>query len=100
MDDRPNNLRSMLAEAKNLSELMVDLAYASVYFDDVEMAGEVSELEDQMSELVHDMRQRCVLAVRKPREAEGMSSVLQVVSAIERIGNAAVAISRIVTHRR
>ena len=99
MDDRPNNLRSMLAEAKNLSELMVDLAYASVYFDDVEMAGEVSELEDQMSVLVHDMRQRCVLAVRKPREAEGMSSVLQVVSAIERIGNAAVAISRIVTHR-
>ena len=99
MDDRPNNLREMLAEAKNLSELMVDLAYASVYFDDVEMAGEVSELEDQMSELVHDMRQRCVLAVRKPREAEGMSSVLQVVSAIERIGNAAVAISRIVTHR-
>jgi len=99
MDDRPNNLREMLAEAKNLSELMVDLAYASVYFDDVEMAGEVSELEDQMSDLVHDMRQRCVLAVRKPREAEGMSSVLQVVSAIERIGNAAVAISRIVTHR-
>ena len=40
MDDRPNNLREMLAEAKNLSELMVDLAYASVYFDDVEMAGE------------------------------------------------------------
>ena len=99
MDDRPNNLRSMLAEAKNLSELMVDLAYASVYFGDVEMAAEVSELEEQMSELVHDMRQICVLAVRKPREAEGMSSVLQVVSAIERIGNDAVDISRIVTHK-
>lgn len=99
MDDRPNNLRSMLAEAKNLSELMVDLAYASVYFNDVEMAGEVIELEEQMSELVHDMRQVCVLAVRKPREAEGMSSVLQVVSAIERIGNDAVDICRIVTHK-
>jgi len=99
MEDRPNNLRSMLAEAKNLSELMVDLAYASVYFNDVEMAAEVSELEEQMSELVHDMRQVCVLAVRKPREAEGMSSVLQVVSAIERIGNDAVDISRIVTHK-
>lgn len=99
MDDRPNNLRSMLAEAKNLSELMVDLAYASVYFGDIEMAAEVSELEEQMSDLVHDMRQVCVLAVRRPREAEGMSSVLQVVSAIERIGNAAVDISRIVTHK-
>lgn len=89
----------MLAEAKNLSELMVDLAYASVYFGDIEMAAEVSELEEQMSELVHDMRQICVLAVRRPRDAEGMSSVLQVVSAIERIGNDAVDISRIVTHK-
>lgn len=99
MDDRPKNLRSMLAEAKNLSELMVDLAYASVYFGDVEMAAEVSELEEHMNELVHDMRQVCVLAVRRPREAEGMSSVLQVVSAIERIANDAVDISRIVTHK-
>lgn len=99
MDDRPNNLRSMLAEAKNLSELMVDLAYASVYFGDPEMAAEVVELEEQMNELVHDMREICVLAVRRPREAEGMSSVLQVVSAIERIGNDAVDITRIVTHK-
>lgn len=99
MDDKPNNLRSMLAEAKNLSELMVDLAYASVYFDDIEMASEVGQLEEDMNELVHNMREICVLAVRKPREAEGMSSVLQVVSAIERIGNDAVDISRIVTHK-
>ncbi len=99
MDERPNNLRSMLAEAKNLSELMVDLAYASLYFNDSEMALEVHELEDEMNVLVHDMREVCVLAVRRPREAAGMSSVLQVVSAIERIANAAVAISRIVTHK-
>ncbi len=99
MDERPNNLRSMLAEAKNLSELMVDIAYASVYFGSEEMAAEVGELEEQMNELVHDMRQLCVLAVRRPRDAEGMSSVLQVVSAIERIANDAVDISRVMTHR-
>ena len=28
MEDRPRNLREMLAEAKDMSELMVDLAYA------------------------------------------------------------------------
>lgn len=99
MDDRPNNLRSMLAEAKNLSELMVDIAYASVYFGSEEMAAEVGDLEEQMNELVHDMRQLCVLAVRRPRDAEGMSSVLQVVSAIERIANDAVDISRVMTHQ-
>ena len=92
-------MRAMLAEAKDTSELMVDLAYAAVYFGDPDMAEEVDELEEQMSELVHDMRAVCVLAARSPREAEGMSSVLQVVSAIERMANDAVDIARIVTHR-
>ena len=99
MEERPRNLRSMLAEAKDLSELMVDLAYASVYFGEHEMASEVSDLEERMSDLVHDMRAVCVKAARNPRDAEGMSSVLQVVSAIERIANDAVDIARIVTHQ-
>jgi len=99
MEERPRNLRSMLAEAKDLSELMVDLAYAALYFDDHDMASEVSSLEDQMSRLVQDMRAICVLAVRNPGDADGMSSVLQVISAIERIANDAVDIARIVTHR-
>ncbi len=99
MDDKPRNLRSMLSEAKDSSELMVDLAYAALYFGDPDMAEEVSELEEQMNELVHDMRTVSILAARNPREAEAMASVLQVVSAIERIGNGAVDIARIVTHR-
>src|SRR4051794_19884079 len=99
MDDKPRNLRTMLSEAVDTSELMVDLAYASVYFGDPDMAEEVSELEEQMSDLVHDMRAKCILAVRSPRDAEAMSSVLQVIGAIERIGDDAVNIARIVTHR-
>jgi uncharacterized protein with PhoU and TrkA domain len=98
MDDRPRNLKAMLSEAKDLSETMVDIAYASVYFGDAEMAEEVFDLEDQMSELVHDMRAISTLAVRNPKEADGMSSVLQVISAIERIANDAVDIARVVTH--
>jgi uncharacterized protein with PhoU and TrkA domain len=89
----------MLAEAKDTSELMVDLAYAALYFGDPDMADEVSELEEQMSELVQDMRAICIMAVRNPKESEGMASVLQVVSAIERIANDAVDIARIVTHK-
>ncbi|MXW42995.1 MAG: potassium channel protein [Acidimicrobiia bacterium] len=98
-EDRPRNLRAMLAEAKDLSELMVDLAYAALYFSDPDMATEVDELELQMTVLVQQMRAVCVMAVRHPREAEGMASVLQVISAIERIGNDAVDIARIVTRK-
>jgi uncharacterized protein with PhoU and TrkA domain len=99
MDERPRNLRAMLAEAKDTSELMVDLAYASVYFGDRDMAGEVVELEEWMSDLVQQMRIVCVLAARGPRDAASMASVLQVVSAIERIANTAVDMTRVVTHR-
>ncbi|HJR24385.1 MAG TPA: PhoU domain-containing protein, partial [Acidimicrobiales bacterium] len=98
MDARPRNLRAMLSESKDLSELMVDLAYAALYFGDPDMAEEVDELEERMSELVHEMRAVSVLAARHPKEAEAMASVLQVISSIERIGNAAVDIARIVTH--
>jgi uncharacterized protein with PhoU and TrkA domain len=100
MEDKPpRNLKAMLAEAKDSSELMVDLAYAALFFADEHMAGEVHELEEKLSDLVHEMREVCVLAARSPRDAEQMSSVLHVVAAIERMANAAVDISRIVTHR-
>jgi len=98
MEDRPRNLRTMLSDAKNTSELMVDLAYAALYFGDPDMAEEVGELEEQFNDLVHDMRAVCIMAVRRPDEAEAMSSVLQVIGAIERIANDAVDIARIVTH--
>ncbi|MEY2456780.1 MAG: hypothetical protein QOK06_1874, partial [Acidimicrobiaceae bacterium] len=99
MDDRPRNLKTMLSTAKDQSELMVDLAYAALYFGDPDMAEEVGELEEQISSLVHDMRAVCVLAARRPQEADEMASVLQVISAIENIANDAVDIARIVTHR-
>jgi uncharacterized protein with PhoU and TrkA domain len=89
----------MLSEAKDTSELMVDLAYAALYFGDPDMAEEVQELEADLIDLVHDMRAVSVLAARNRREAEGMASVLMVISAIERIAADAVDIARIVTHR-
>jgi uncharacterized protein with PhoU and TrkA domain len=89
----------MLSEAKDTSELMVDLAYAALFFGDARMANEVQALEERLEDLAHKMREVCVLAARSPRDAEEMSSVLHVLSAIERMGNAAVDIAHIVTHR-
>src|SRR5262250_1764045 len=99
MDDKPRNLKDMLSEAKDTSELMVDLGYAALFFADERMADEVAELEERLTELVHEMREVCVLAGRSKRDAEQIASVLHVVSAIERMGNAAVDVAHIVTHR-
>lgn len=93
------NLREMLAEAKDTSELMVDLAYAALYFNDADMADEVDELEHEISDLVHEMRTLCIIAVRNPREADAMAAVLQVISAVEHIGNDAVDIARVVSRK-
>lgn len=97
--DKPRNLRTMLSEAKDTSELMVDLAYAALYFGDPGMADEVDELEDRLAELSQDLRSTAVVAARSPRDAEAMASVLSVISSIEQVGGAAVAIGAIVTRR-
>jgi uncharacterized protein with PhoU and TrkA domain len=89
----------MLSEAKDASELMVDLAYAALFFGDLAMAEEVVELDERLDGLVHEMREVCILAARSPHDAEQMSSVLHVISAMEMIGNAAVDVAHIVTHR-
>jgi uncharacterized protein with PhoU and TrkA domain len=99
MDERPRNLKAMLSEAKDVSELMVDLAYAALWFSDPDMAEEVEDLEERLSALIHEMLATSVMAARSPRDADAMASVLQVIAAIERVGNAAVDISRIVTRR-
>jgi uncharacterized protein with PhoU and TrkA domain len=99
MDDRPRNLKAMLSEAKDTSELMVDLGYAALFFADPAMADEVAELEERLTSLVHEMRAICVLAARSPRDADEMAGVLGIIAAIERMGNAAVDVTRIVTHR-
>src|SRR5205085_4084162 len=89
MDERPRNLKAMLSEAKDTSELMVDLGYAALFFADPAMAEEVVELEERLTSLVHEMRAVCVLAARSPRDADEMAGVLGIVSAIERTGSAA-----------
>ena len=86
----------MLAEAKDTSELMLDLAYAGLFYADRELSGEVLELEEELSRLVHRMREVCLIASRSPQDAAGLASLLQVMSSIEMIGNNAVDIAKIV----
>jgi uncharacterized protein with PhoU and TrkA domain len=83
MDEQPRNVKELLVELKDASELMVDLAYAALFFDDPAMAEEVEDLDERLDGLVHEMREVCILAARSPRDAEQMSSVLHVISAIE-----------------
>lgn len=96
MARKQRNLKDMLAEAKNTSEIMVDLAYAAIFYDSEDISEEVFRLEAVLNELVYDMRTLAILAARSPADAEQMAGILQVVQDIEKIGNAAYDIAKIV----
>jgi uncharacterized protein with PhoU and TrkA domain len=98
-DDRPSNLKDMLIEAKNTSELMVDLAYAAIFYNSEDLSEEVFRLEELLNDLVFDMRSLAIFAARSHADAEQMAGILQVVQDIEKIGNAAVDIAKIVVKR-
>jgi len=95
-EERPRNLKAMLTEAKDTSDLMLDLAYAGLFYADKEVSQEVLELEEELTRLVHAMREVCLLASRSPSDAAGLASLLQVIGAIETMGNQAVDIAKIV----
>src|SRR5918911_2469688 len=97
MDERePRNVKELLVEAKDVSELMVDLAYAAVFFNEEDLAEEVEELEEQLDEYLRRLREVAMLAARSPEDAEAMAGVLHIAAAIEKIGDAASDIARVV----
>ena len=97
MDDEPRNVKELLVELKDASELMVDLAYAAVFFNEEKLAREVGRLEQRMNEYLRKLRIMAMLAARSPEDAEGMAGVLWIADAIENIGDAASDIARVVS---
>jgi uncharacterized protein with PhoU and TrkA domain len=98
-DTPPRNLKDMLAEAKDTSELMVDLAYAAIFYNSEDLSEEVFRLEERLNDLVFDMRSLAIFAARSHADAEQMAGILQVVQDIEKTGNAAFDIAKIVVKR-
>jgi uncharacterized protein with PhoU and TrkA domain len=99
MDDQPKNVKELLVELKDASELMVDLAYAAVFFNEDKLAREVDRLEARMHDHLRRLRIMAMLAARSPEDAEGMAGVLWIAGAIEEIGDAASDIARVVAAR-
>lgn len=95
-DEAPRTVKALLAEVKDSSELMVDLAYAAVFFEDVELASEVRALEEQMFDHIFRLRELCILSARSPEDAHHMSGVLGVASAAENVADAAADIADVV----
>jgi uncharacterized protein with PhoU and TrkA domain len=88
-EEEPSTVRELLTEMKDISEVVVDLAYASLLLDSEEMADEVRSLEARMDRLKHEIRIKTMLSARTLEDAEQLSGLLQVAGAAEAISNAA-----------
>jgi uncharacterized protein with PhoU and TrkA domain len=100
MDDQPpSTVKDLLVELKDASELMVDLAYAAVFFNEEKLADEVIRLDGRSGDLLRRLRIMAMLAARSPEDAEGMAGVLWIADAIQRIGAAASDVARVIAAR-
>jgi len=93
---KPISVRDLLIEVKDISELMIDLAYSAALFDNEELAEEVMDLEKQVKTLTYLINMNAMLAARDAEDAEALVGVPMVASSAEKISDAAADIATIV----
>ena len=92
---KPKSVRELLIRMKNVSELMLDLAYYSVVYNDIPIAQEVQELESQIDRLNYLLLMNAAMAVRDKEDAEQMAGIMRTASAANKISDAAADIAKI-----
>jgi len=90
-------VRELFLEMKNLSELMIDLAYSAALFNDRELAEDILELEDRVDTLDYLLEMTIMIAARDAHDAEALTGVSTAASAADKISDAAADIAAIVT---
>lgn len=89
-------VKDLLVEMKDTTELMIDLAYSSILYDNEDIAEEVLELEKKVNELSKLIKRTSALAARWYEEAEKIVSILRVANAGRKISDASADIASLV----
>jgi len=93
---KPMPVRDLLLQMKDISELMIDLAYSAALFHSRELAEEVLELEKRVDTLAYILEMNAMLAARDAEDAEALVGVYTVAAAANKISDAAADIAGIV----
>ena len=89
LDHIEMTVRELLTEMNDTSEVIVDLAYASLMYNSEDMAEKVHELEEEMDDLKFAIRFKVLMSSRSKEDAKQLSGLLQVASAADKISDAA-----------
>ncbi len=94
---KPIPVSELLLEMKNLSELMIDLAYSAALYNDRDLAEDVLALESRVDNLTYLLDMEIMIAARDPKDAEDMIGISTVAASADKISDAAADIAAIVT---
>ncbi|MBE6505395.1 MAG: potassium channel family protein [Methanobrevibacter millerae] len=83
------SIKNLLIEMKNMSELMVDLAYSAVLFNSIDAAEEVLTLENRVNAMNYQIKTESLVAARSYEDAEKLTALLEIAEAAESMANAA-----------
>jgi uncharacterized protein with PhoU and TrkA domain len=86
----------MLAELKDTSELMMDLAYSSILLNNRELAEEVEELEEHIDELHTEFELLVLSSGFKQEESKNFLGLIRIGVVTEKIADAAAEIAEVV----
>ena len=89
-------LGEMLISMKNISELMVDLAYSALIFNNKEIAEEVKYLEEKIDENYYLLQEEAVKKAIEDDNASAAVVLIRLATSIEAISDAAVQIADVV----
>ena len=89
LDEIDMTVQELLTEMKDKSEVIVDLAYASLMYNSRDMADKVGELKNEIEDLKYAMRVKVMMAARTKEDAKQLSGILQIASAADRISRSA-----------
>jgi uncharacterized protein with PhoU and TrkA domain len=93
---RPVSVRETLIQMKDISELMIDLAYSAALFNNKALAEEVIQLEKRMDDLVYVLSMNLMLAARDKNDAETLAGVSKIGNLTNNISDAAADIAGLV----
>ena len=85
-----------LAELKNTSELMMDLAYSSILLNSTELAEEVQRLEEYVDRLHTEFELRVLTSKFTNEESKGFLGLIRLGVAAEKIADSAAQISEVI----
>ena len=91
-----DELDLMLLELKDTSELMIDLAYSSLLYNNREIAEEVFQMEEALDEMATEIQKKAIERAVKDADPDKAFAVIRLAQSVEEISDAARQIADVV----